>query len=138
MGKDMGHLTRSFAGKDFIDGNLDKSFFSELTNNVFTRWDESYSLLEFPPCAEFQDKEVDPVENRHIPQVKFNKVQLIQDLVHRFQEIFCHLTITHVWLLRKSKLGDGFQGWNQDKTGITNTIVVNLGGNDNISNNEDN
>jgi hypothetical protein len=66
-------------------------------------------------------------------------VPLIQDLVHRFQEIFCHLTITHVGLLRKSKLGDGFQGWHQDKlTGITNTIVVNLGGSDDISNNEDN
>jgi hypothetical protein len=66
-------------------------------------------------------------------------VPLIQDLVHQFQEIFCHLTITHVWLLRKSKLGDGFQGWHQDKlTGITNTIVVNLGGSDDISNDEDN
>jgi hypothetical protein len=65
-------------------------------------------------------------------------VPLIQDLVHRFREIFCHLTITHVWLLRKSKLGDGFQGWHQNKlTGITNTIVVNLGGSDDISNNED-
>jgi hypothetical protein len=44
MGKDMGRLTRSFAGKDFIDGNLDKSVFSELTNNVFTRWDAKYPL----------------------------------------------------------------------------------------------
>ncbi len=103
MGEDMGRLTRSFAGKDFIDGNLDKSFFSELTNDVFTRWDESYPMLEFPLCTKFQDKEVDPVENRHIPRDKFNKVLLIQDLVHQFQEIFCHLTIMHVWLLRKSK-----------------------------------
>ncbi len=63
---------------------------------------------------------------------------LIQDLVRRFQEIICHLTITHVWLLRKSKLGDGFQGWHQDKsTGITNTIVY-LGRSNNNSNNEDN
>jgi hypothetical protein len=30
MGKDMGCLIRSFAGKDFIDGNLDKSFFLNL------------------------------------------------------------------------------------------------------------
>ncbi len=107
-------------------------------NNVFTRWDANYLLSEFPPCAKFQDKEVDPVENRHIPQDKFNKVPLIQDLVHRFQEIFCHLTITHVWPFRKSKLGDGFQGWHQDKlTGITNTIVVNLGDSDDISNEVD-
>jgi hypothetical protein len=65
-------------------------------------------------------------------------VPLIQNLVHQFQEIFCHLTITHVWLLSKSKSDDGFQGWHQDKlTGITNTIVVNLGGSNNISNDED-
>jgi hypothetical protein len=44
MGKDMGRLTRSFAGKYFIDGNLDKSVFSELTNNVFTRGDANYPL----------------------------------------------------------------------------------------------
>jgi hypothetical protein len=44
----------------------------------------------------------------------------------------------HVWLLRKSKFGDECQGWHQDKlTRITNIIVVNLGGSDNISNNED-
>ncbi len=42
-------------------------------------------------------------------------------------------------LLRKSKSGNRFQGWHQDKlTGITNTIVVNLGGSDDISNDEDN
>jgi hypothetical protein len=44
-----------------------------------------------------------------------------------------------VWLLWKSKSGNGFQGWHQDKlTGITNTIVVNLGGsNDDRNNQED-
>jgi hypothetical protein len=30
MGEDMGRLTRSFAGKDFINGILDKSFFLNL------------------------------------------------------------------------------------------------------------
>jgi hypothetical protein len=110
-------------------------FFSEHTTNVFTRWDESYPLSEFPPCPKFQDKEVNSVENHHTPQDKFKKVPLIQDIVHQFQEIFCCLTITHVWLLRKSKPGDGFQGWHQDKlTGIMNTVVVSLGGSDNISN----
>ncbi len=62
---------------------------------------------------------------------------LIQELVNRFQEIFCHLTIMQVWLLRKSKSGNGFQGWHQDKlTGITNTIMVNLGGSDDDRNDE--
>ncbi len=128
MGKDTGCLTRSFVGKDFIDGNLDKSIAAELTHDVVTRW-ESYPLLELPPCSKFQDKDVDPVENRQIPQENFYMVPLIQELVNRFQEIFCHLTITQVWLLQKCKSGNGFQGWHQDKlTGITNTMVVNLGG----------
>jgi hypothetical protein len=66
------------------------------------------------------------------------KVPLIQELVNRFHEIFCHLTIIQVWLLQKIKSGNGFQGWRQDKlTGITNTIVVNLGGSDDDSNNEE-
>ncbi len=139
MGKDIGRLTCSFAGKDFINGNLKKSIFVELTHNVVARWDESYPLLEFPPLSKFQDKDVDPVENRRIPQEKIDKVPLIQEIVNQFQDIFCHLTITQVWLLRKSKSGNGFQGWHQDKlTGITNTIVVNLGGsNDDRNDQED-
>jgi hypothetical protein len=43
-----------------------------------------------------------------------------------------------VWLLWKSKSGNGFQGWHQDKlTGVTNTIVVNLGGCNDDNNNEE-
>ena len=38
MGEDIGPLTRSFSGKDFIDGNLDKSIIAKLTHNVITRW----------------------------------------------------------------------------------------------------
>ncbi len=77
MGKDLGCLTCSFTGQDFINGNLDKSIIAELTHDVVTRWDESYPLLEFPPCSKFQDKDVDPVENRQIPQENFYKVPLI-------------------------------------------------------------
>ncbi len=138
MGKVIGCLTCSFADKDFIDGNHDKSIFAELTHDVVTRWDESYPLLEFPTCFKFQDKDVDPIKNRQIPQEKNYMVPLIQELVNRFQEIFCHLTTTKVWLLWKSKSGNGFQGWHQDKlTGITNTIVVNLGGSNDDRNNEE-
>ncbi len=81
-------------GQDFIDGTLDKSIIAELTHKVVTRWDESYPLLEFAPCSEFQDLYVDPVKNLQIPKEKFYKVPLIQELVNWFQEIFCHLTVT--------------------------------------------
>jgi hypothetical protein len=70
MGNNIRRLTSSFAGKDFINGNLEKTIFAELTHNVIMRWDESYPLLEFPPCSKFHYKDVDPVENRQIPQKK--------------------------------------------------------------------
>jgi hypothetical protein len=65
-------------------------------------------------------------------------VPLNQELVNQFQEIFCHLTATQVWLLCKCKSGNGFQGWHQDKvSGISNSIVVNLGGSNNDNNDEE-
>jgi hypothetical protein len=73
MGKDIAHITRSFMGQDFIDGNLNKSIIAEFTHDVITRWDESYPLLEFAPCSKFQDSDVDPVKNQQIPKENFYK-----------------------------------------------------------------
>jgi hypothetical protein len=45
-----------------------------------------------------------------------------------FVDKFPYLTVAQVWLIRKSKEEDGFQGWHQDKVGkITRPIMVNLG-----------
>jgi hypothetical protein len=94
--------------------------------------------LEFALYSKFQDLDVDPFKNQQIPKENFYKVPLIQELMNRFQEIFCHLTLTQVWLLWKRKSGNSFQGWHQDKlTGITNTIVVNLGGSNDDNKNEE-
>ncbi len=106
MGKDIAHITCSFMGQDFIDGNLIKSIIAELTHDEVTRWDESYPLLEFTPCSKFQDLDVNPIENRQIPKANFYKVPLIQKLVNQYQKIFCHLTVTQVWLLWKCKYGN--------------------------------
>jgi hypothetical protein len=41
-----------------------------------------------------------------------------------------YLSVNMVWLLRKSKEGDGFQGWHKDLYlggQITKTIVINVG-----------
>jgi hypothetical protein len=112
---------------------------AELTHNVVARWDKNYPLLEFALCSKFQDSDIDPVENYLIPKENFYSVPLMQELVNQFQAIFCHLTVTQVWLLQKCKSGNGFQGWHQDKlTGLSNTtIMVNLGGSDNDCNNEE-
>jgi hypothetical protein len=80
MGKDTGCLTYSIVGQDFIDGNLDKSIVAELPHDVATRWDESYPLLEFPPCSKFQDKDVDPIKNQQIPQEKFIRCHSFKSL----------------------------------------------------------
>jgi hypothetical protein len=53
MGKGIGRLTRSFAGKDFIDGNLDKSIFAELTHDVIRGGMKATPMLEFPLCSKF-------------------------------------------------------------------------------------
>jgi hypothetical protein len=50
--------------------------------------------------------------------------------VDTFETMFPYLSINLVWLLRKSKEGDGFQGWHKDfllGQQITKTIVINLG-----------
>jgi hypothetical protein len=102
MEKDTAHITCNFMGQDFINGHLEKLSIAELTHNAVTWWDnESYPLLEFAPCSKFQDLDIDPVENRRIPKDFFYRVPLIQELVNRFQEIFCCLTVTQVWLFLK-------------------------------------
>ncbi len=131
-------IARSFLGQDFIDGCLNKMSFAELTHNVMTWWDESYPLSKFAPCLKFKDMDIDPQENHQIPKENFHRVPLIQELVNHFQEIFCHLSVTQMWLLCKCKSGDGFQRWHQDKLpGISNTIVINLGGSNNDNDNEE-
>jgi hypothetical protein len=131
-------ITRSFASQDLIDGCLEKLSIAELTHNVMKRWDESYSLSEFSPCSKFQDLEFNPPENCQILKEKNDRVLLIQDLANQLQEIFCHLTVTQVWLLCKCKSGNGFQGWHQSKVpGISNTIMVNLGGSNDDNDNKE-
>jgi hypothetical protein len=73
---------------------------------------------------------VDRASNRQIYKKHFNQVPLLKNLVDTFETILPYLFVNLVWLLRKSKEGDGFQGWHKDfYTGgwITKTIVINVG-----------
>jgi hypothetical protein len=75
---------------------------------------------------------LNPSANRKIEKNDFQRLPLIQKLVDHFETLFPHLAIEQVWLLQKSKDGDGFQGWHQDMVErITNTILINLGSEDN-------
>jgi hypothetical protein len=60
----------------------------------------------------------------------FTQVRLLKNLVDTFETMFPYLSVDLVWLLCKSKEGDGFQGWHKDVSlgqQITKTIVINVG-----------
>ncbi len=72
---------------------------------------------------------VDRASNRQIYKKHFNQVPLLKNLVNTFETMLPYLSVV-VWLLRKSKEGDGFQGWHKDfymGGQITKTIVINVG-----------
>jgi hypothetical protein len=57
---------------------------------------------------------VDRASNRQIYKKHFNQVPLLKNLVDTFETMLPYLSVNMVWLLRKSKEGDGFQGWHKD------------------------
>jgi hypothetical protein len=73
---------------------------------------------------------VDRASNRQIYKKHFNQGPLLKNLVDTFETILPYLSVNMVWLLHKSKEGDGFQGWHKDfymGGQITKTIVINVG-----------
>jgi hypothetical protein len=63
-------------------------------------------------------------------QETFQSSTTTQELGDTFETMLPYLSIDLVWLLRKSKEGDGFQGWHKDSYmggKITKTIVINVG-----------
>ncbi len=73
---------------------------------------------------------MDRASNRQIYKKHFNQVPLLKNLGDTFETMLPYLSINFVWLLHKSKEGDGFQGWHKDfymGGRITKTIVFNVG-----------
>jgi hypothetical protein len=73
---------------------------------------------------------VDRTSYRQIYKKHFTKVPLLQKLVDTFETMFPYFLVDLVWLLCKSKEGDGFQGWHKDFSlgqRIPKTIVINVG-----------
>ncbi len=69
------------------------------------------------------------MSNRQIYKKHFFQVPFLKKLVDTFETMFPYLSIDLVWLLCKSKEGDGFQGWHKKKSlgqQITKTIVINV------------
>ncbi len=119
-------------------GCLDESTLSELRDDLLNNWEILYSNPEYPPCRNFSSGPVDRERNRQIYRKRFTQVPLLKNLVDTFETLLPYLSIDLVWLLRKSKEGDGFQGWHEDfymGGRITKTIVINVGSK--VINNED-
>ncbi len=117
-------------GNDVTKGHLDKSTLVELRDDLINNWDIHYSNPNYQPCKNFSGGPVDRRSNRQIYKKHFTQVPLLKNLVDTFETMFPYLSIDLVWLLHKSKKGDGFQGWHKDfllGQRITKTIVIYVG-----------
>jgi hypothetical protein len=126
-------------GKQVTRGCLDESTLSELRDDLINNWEILYSNPEYRPCKKNSGGPVNKVSNRQIYKKHFNQVPLLKNLVDTFETMLPYLSDNLVWLLHKSKEGDGFQGWHKDfymGGQITKTIVINVGSK--VINNEEN
>jgi hypothetical protein len=69
---------------------------------------------KYQPCKYVSGGPVDRESNRQICKKYFTQVPLLKNLVDAFETLLPYLSVELVWLLRKSKEGDGFQGWHKD------------------------
>jgi hypothetical protein len=109
---------------------LDESTLVDLRDDLINNWDIHYSNPNYQPCKNLSDGPVDRTSNRQIYKKDFTQVPLLKKLVDSFETMFPYLSIDLVWLLCRSKEGDGFQGWHKDFSlgqQITKTIVINVG-----------
>ncbi len=117
---------------------MDESTLSELRDDLLNNWEILYSNPEYRPCKNFSGAPVDRESNWQIYRKIFTQVPLLKNLVDTFETLLPYLSVDLMWLLRKSKEGDGFQGWHKDfyiVGQITKTIVINVGSK--VINNED-
>ena len=113
-----------------IQGRIEESWLAQLTQDICHNWDTTYSVDKFQPAKAFDGDKIDATKNRHILRAMFQGVPWIAELVKYFEEKYNHIEVRSVWMIKKSKENDGFQGWHRDfylGTEVTTTIVVNVG-----------
>jgi hypothetical protein len=101
-----------------------------LRDDLINNWVIHYSNPEYRPCKNVSGGPVDRTNNKQINKKHFTQVPLLKNLMYTFETMFPYLSVDLVWLLRKSKEGDGFQGRQKDfymGGRITKTIVINVG-----------
>ncbi len=101
-------------GKDVTQGHLHKSTLLELRDHLINNWDIQYSNPKYWPCKNISGDPVDRMSNRQVYKKHFIQLPLLKNFVDTFETMFPYVSIDLVWLLCKSKEGDGFQGWHKD------------------------
>ena len=99
-----------------IQGHLQESWLTQLTQDIYYNWITSYSVNVFPSAKTFDGEKIDPTKNRHTLPVMFQGVPLIAELVKHFEEKYTNLEVRSVWIIEKSRENDSFQN------GIGNSI----------------
>ncbi len=122
-------MTRK-VNQNMILGCVKESRLTQHTHGVSNNWDTTNSVNVFPPAKAFNADNIDATKNRHIPNLMFQGIPLIAELVKYFEDKCTHLKVRSVWVIEKSRENDGFQGWHRDfylGTEVTTTIVVIVG-----------
>jgi hypothetical protein len=116
--------------RNMTTGRLPKDQISDISRDIQDNWDTTYSLKNFGPSKAFDSKKIDPGSNRHLQDGTFRDIVHVNNLVEYFENRFRQLHVKSVWLIKKTRHNDGFQGWHRDfylNTDVISTIVVNVG-----------
>ena len=88
-------MTRT-VNKNIIQGPLQESWLTQLTQDICIDWDTTYSVNVFPPAKAFDSEKIDPTKNRHILSIMIQGVPLIAELVKYFEEKYTNLEVRSV------------------------------------------
>jgi hypothetical protein len=78
------NVTRT-VNKNIIQGRLQESWLTQLTQDICYNLDTTYSVNVFLPAKAFDGEKIDPTKNRHILRLMFQGVPLIAELVKYFE-----------------------------------------------------
>ena len=101
-----------------------------LKEDLYANWDDHYPSATYPPPKHYKNEKIDTETNRYILQEHFFHPQLhhVMALVAIFEYLY-PLEIKSVWFIKKSRGGDGFQRWHQDRVEVgiaAATFVLNI------------
>ncbi len=123
------NLTRK-QNRNFTIDRIPVDQMNDVSKDIKENWNTTYLESDFWPSKAFDGDEIDPGTNRHLQGDTFREILHMDNLVKYFESRFGQFDVKSVWIIKKTRDNDGFQGWHRDfylKTDIISTIVVNVG-----------